>query len=254
MPRLCRAIVLLLLIEAGAVGLFACAPAAATALHLSSACRETRRIALTFDDGPNRPYTDQIVAILASHHARATFFDEGQAVDAHPETVRAELAAGMAVGAHSWSHSQALPSASPDEFDRDTTMGAAAIAQAAGFEPAFYRSPYGHTSGMMLRELHKLGYVSIGWDVDSRDWNTASTVDEIVNNVLSNAHPGAIVLMHDGGLGGGDPDRTRTIEALPRIIEGLQADGYALVTIPEATGLQLAQPTTKEDGLRCSAN
>ena len=106
----------------------------------------------------------------------------------------------------------------------------------------------------MLRELRKLGYVSIGWDVDSRDWNTASTVDEIVNNVLSNAHPGAIVLMHDGGLGGGDPDRTRTIEALPRIIEGLQADGYALVTIPEATGLQLAQPTKKEDGLRCSAN
>jgi len=243
--------VFLLLVEAGAVGLFACGAASAKALHISSACAGTRNIALTFDDGPNRPYTDQIVAILASHDAQATFFDEGQAVDAHPETVRAEIAAGMAVGAHSWSHSDKLPSLSPDEFDRDTTMGAAAVAQAAGFAPALYRSPFGHTSSMMLRELRKLDYVSVGWDLDSRDWSRDATVEDIVNNVLSNAHPGAIVLMHDGGLGGGDPDRTRTIEALPRIIDGLHADGYRLVTIPEATGLQLAQPDSNAEALRC---
>jgi len=243
--------VLLLLVEAGAVGLFACGAASAKALHISSACAGTRSIALTFDDGPNRPYTDQIVATLASHGARATFFDEGQAVDAHPETVRAEVSAGMAVGAHSWSHSDELPSLSPDEFDSDTTMAGAALSRAVGFEPALYRSPHGNTTSMMLRELRRLGYVSVGWDLDSRDWSGDATVDEIVQNVLSKAHPGAIVLMHDGGLGGGNPDRTRTIEALPRIIEGLHADGYALVTIPEATGLQLAQPGSKAEALRC---
>src|SRR5437773_4405523 len=121
-PDLRRAMVFLLLVEAGAVGLFACGAASAKALHISSACAGTRSIALTFDDGPNRPYTDQIVAILASHHVSATFFDERQAVDAHPETVRAEVAAGMAVGAHSWCHSDTRPSVSPDVFDRDTTM------------------------------------------------------------------------------------------------------------------------------------
>src|SRR5438552_17563174 len=104
---------------------------------------------------------------------------------------------------------------------------------------------------MLLRELRKLGYVSVGWDVDSRDWSRDATLDDIVNNVLSKAHRGAIVLMHDGGLGGGNPDRTRTIEALPRIIEGLHADGYALVTIPEATGLQLAQQSSAEERLKC---
>jgi peptidoglycan-N-acetylglucosamine deacetylase len=250
-PGLCRAVVLLLLIEAGAVGLLACASAGAKALHLSSACPGGRRIALTFDDGPNPPYTERILEILNSHQARGTFFDEGQAVDAHPETVAAEVTAEMAVGTHSWSHSDDLPSMSADAFGSDTTMAGDAISRAAGFEPALYRSPYGHTSSTMLRELRKLGYVSIGWDVDSRDWSADSTVDDIVDNVLSSAHAGAIVLMHDGGLSGGNSDRTRTIEALPRILDGLHADGYALVTIPDATGLPLAQAAPIAGELRC---
>jgi peptidoglycan/xylan/chitin deacetylase (PgdA/CDA1 family) len=246
--------VLLLLVEAGAgLALSAGAPAGARALHLSSACSNNKSIALTFDDGPNPPYTEQILAMLASHHVRATFFDEGEAVEAQPDTVRAEVAAQMAVGAHSWSHSDKLPSLPADEFARDTSMAGASISRVAGYLPALYRAPYGHTSSTMLRELHKLGYVSIGWDVDSRDWSDA-TADEIVRNVLSNAHPGAIVLMHDGALGGGDPDRSKTIEALPRIIDGLQHDGYALVTVPEATGVRLAQPASRTEGLRCSAN
>ena len=250
-PHLCRAIVLLLLIEAGAVGVFACSQASAKALHISSGCLGKRSIALTFDDGPNPPFSERIIQILSSHQAHATFFDEGEAVTAHPETVRAELAAGMAVGAHSWSHSDDLPSLSAVEFARDTNMVSTAISQAAGFEPGLYRSPHGHTSSGMLRELRKLGYVSIGWDVDSRDWNRDTSVDEIVNNVLSNAHPGAIVLMHAGGLSGGDPDRSRTIEALPRIINGLEADGYQLLTIPEATGLPLERPASNAERLRC---
>jgi peptidoglycan/xylan/chitin deacetylase (PgdA/CDA1 family) len=208
---------------------------------------------LTFDDGPNPPFTERIIEILSSHQARATFFDVGEAVAAHPETVAVEVNAGMGVGAHSWSHSDELPSLSADEFASDTTRAGDALARAAGFEPALYRSPHGHTSSQMLRQLRKLGYVSIGWDVDSRDWSDDSTVDDIVSNVLSTVHPGAIVLMHDGGLSGGNPDRARTIAALPRIIEGLQAEGYALVTIPEATGLPLEQPAASE-GLRCKAN
>jgi peptidoglycan/xylan/chitin deacetylase (PgdA/CDA1 family) len=75
----------------------------------------------------------------------------------------------------------------------------------------------------------------VGWDVDSTDWSGAS-VDQVVSRVLEGVHPGAIVLMHDGGLGGGNPDRATTVAALPRIIDGLRARGYSFVTVPELTG------------------
>src|SRR5205807_9571357 len=101
---------------------------------------------------------------------------------------------------------------------------------------ALYRAPYGHTSESMLAELGRAGYTSIGWDVDSTDWSTAEA-GEVIRSVLDQAHPGAIVLMHDGGLGGGNPQRTSTVQALPWIGEGLKDDGYELVTLPELTGL-----------------
>src|SRR5581483_7826035 len=145
---------LLLILEAAvATGINACSSASAKALHLSSACANGRAIALTFDDGPNPPYSQQILSILQSHNAKATFFVEGEATQAHPAVVQAETAAGMAVGVHSWSHSDALPKASPGSFDEDTRKAADAIAQAAGFAPALYRAPYGNTSDRMLREL-----------------------------------------------------------------------------------------------------
>ena len=247
-------VVVLLVLEAAALGMVACSSATTTkALHLSSACTNSRAVALTFDDGPNPPYSGQILSILKSHNVKATFFAEGRATDAHPEVVRDEVAAGMAMGNHSWSHSDKLPSASPDEFALDTSIAGQAIERAAGYAPALYRSPYGHTSDSMLRGLRKLGYVSVGWDIDSKDWTDAS-VDEIVQNVLVAAHPGAIVLMHDGGLGGGDPDRTKTIEALPRLIDGLTRAGYTFATLPEATGASMQQSSSQVGALRCSAS
>ncbi len=217
------------------VALLSSCSAAASAAHLSRGCREGRRVALTFDDGPNPTQTEQILDILQSHHARATFFDEGQAVEAHPEIVQRELALGMAVGSHSYAHGKDLPTLTRADFAIDLQQAEAALTPVLGYKPALYRAPYGHTSQNMLDELHAEGYVSIGWDVDSTDWSGA-TVDAVVSSVLDNVHPGAIVLMHDGGLGGGNPDRVTTIAALPRIIDGLHERGYALVTVPEITG------------------
>ena len=140
---------------------------------------------------------------------------------------------------------------SAEAFAADFDRGARALTNAMGFEPAIYRSPYGHTSKTMLEVEHERGYTSIGWDVDSTDWKDSS-VDEIVAAVLNGAHPGAIVLMHDGGLGGGNPDRTKTIAALPRIIDGLRDRGYVFETVPELTGA----PARQGDAGRaaCSAN
>ena len=223
------------LLAAAGLAVAACNSAPARAQHFSAGCGERRQMALTFDDGPNPPYTDRILDILQAHGARATFFDEGQQAEAHPELVRREIIAGMAVGSHSYAHSAELPTMPRPEFARDLRQAQDVLTAAAGFTPAIYRSPFGHTSDSMLIELHRAGYKSIGWDLDATDWSDASA-DAVVRAVLDGAHPGAIVLMHDGGLGGGHADRTTTIAALPKILDGLRDRGYELVTVPELTG------------------
>jgi peptidoglycan/xylan/chitin deacetylase (PgdA/CDA1 family) len=138
------------------------------------------------------------------------------------------------------------------DFTDDLGRAQAALADAGGFTPALYRPPYGNTSATMLNVLRTAGYESIGWDLDSTDWRGSATADDIVQAVLDGAHPGAIVLMHDGGLGGGDPDRSVTIAALPRILDGLREQGYAMVTVPEITGMPMAQGAAR--GPVCSAS
>ena len=216
--------------------LAACSGGAARADHWSAGCREGHRIALTFDDGPNPPFTEQILAILESHNAVATFFDEGQAAESGPDVVRREVALGMAVGSHSYTHAKNLPDVRRGDFVRDVQQAEDALTPLLGYRPALYRAPYGDTSDTMLAALHDAGYVSVGWDVDATDWKLDASADDVVGNVLDQVHPGAIVLMHDGGLGGGTADRSATVAALPRIIDGLRNRGYAFATIPDLTG------------------
>ena len=234
------------------VALFAgCRSGVSKAQHLSFGCREGHRIALTFDDGPNSPYTEQILDILESRGVTATFFDEGLAVKSNPAVVKRELALGMAVGSHSYAHGDDLPMLSREAFTIDLRAAEDVLTPVLGFTPALYRSPFGHTSDNMLAGLGARGYTSIGWDLDSTDWSDATT-DAIVRAVLDNAHPGDIVLMHDGGLGGGRADRTTTIEALPRIIDGLREQGYVFATVPQLTGAPLQHGGKR--GATCSAN
>ncbi len=218
-------------------------PLPARAQHISAGCPRGHRIALTFDDGPNPPWSERILDILTAEHVRATFFDEGEAARAHPDAVRDELRAGMEVGTHSYTHSPDLARMTEADVARDLLAADDALASALAARPSLYRAPYGHTSDAMLRALAANGYVSVGWDIDSTDWDRSSSVERIVRSVLDGAHPGAIVLMHDGGLGGGDPDRAKTFAALPQIVDGLRGRGYGLVTVSELTGV----PETRGD-------
>jgi peptidoglycan/xylan/chitin deacetylase (PgdA/CDA1 family) len=199
-------------------------------------------VALTFDDGPDPPYTQQVLDILEQNDARATFFVEGQGAEAHPETVKLLRDAGMAIGSHSYTHSQDLVAMSARDFRRDLESAEAVLVRILGQKPQLFRAPFGHTSATMLKELRKAGYVSIGWDVDSTDWRETDP-EKIAAQVLSQAHPGAIVLMHDGGLAGGNPDRSGTVAALPAIISGLRERGYEPVTVPDILDPQVCSAT-----------
>ncbi|GCE15932.1 hypothetical protein KTT_57910 [Tengunoibacter tsumagoiensis] len=184
------------------------------------------KIALTFDDGPYPQNTGQILDVLSLHRVHATFFVEGSEAQANPGLVRRELAAGHTVGNHSWNHPE-LTRLSPEQIDSQLSRANAAITRADGVTPQLMRPPYGSVNDQVKERIAAQHMTTVLWDIDTVDWKLPG-VDAITNEAISKAHNGAIILMHDGG-----GDRSQTIQALPKIIEGLQAKGYQLVTVSE---------------------
>ncbi len=193
-----------------------------------------RVIALTFDDGP-WPDTGQFLDILERDHAPATFFEIGDQVATYGQggaIERRMLADGDMIGDHTWDHQDV---AAGGAFAAgEISRAAAAIRQAThGFEPCLFRAPYGAVGSALLATATGLGFKTIQWDIDPRDWSRPGT-GAIYGNVVDNAHPGAIVIQHDGG-----GDRSQTLAALPQEIKTLRARGYQFVTITQLLGMNL---------------
>jgi len=188
--------------------------------------RPNKIVALTFDDGPNPPFTGRIVKILRDAQASATFFVLGKQVAAHPGAVRRALAAGAQIANHSFSHHRldnAPEAVLAQELDNTRNL----IFPITNYEPKWFRPPYGATSPLLETVAQQKGYRVIRWNVDTRDW-AAANPDEISNLVIQAAFPGAVVLMHDGG-----GNRTNTVLALPKIIQSLRERGYTFVTLDQ---------------------
>jgi peptidoglycan/xylan/chitin deacetylase (PgdA/CDA1 family) len=208
----------------GTPRLVGCAPRGPSFVY--SGTLRGREIALTFDDGPWYQ-TPSFVSLLARYDVPATFFEIGDQIAEYGERGAIErrmLADGDMIGDHTWSHPDV---AGAGVFARDQILEAAAAIRRAthGFEPCLFRAPYGDVSPALLREALALGFTTIQWDIDPRDWSLPG-VSEIESDVIQDAHPGAIVEMHDGG-----GDRSETLDALPTIIRALRRRGYTFVTV-----------------------
>jgi peptidoglycan-N-acetylglucosamine deacetylase len=177
-------------------------------------------VALTFDDGPNPPYTRQILGILARYQVPATFFCVGLQASAHPADIAGMAAAGHGLGNHTWSH-PFLPDLTRAQLAEQLDRTDEAVARAAGAgPPALFRPPYGSRSAAVLRWLGERATPIVLWDVDPSDWARPGAA-VIAGRVLMQTRPGTIIVMHDGG-----GDRSQTVAALPLIIEGLQDRGF----------------------------
>lgn len=193
-----------------------------------------REIALTFDDGP-WPDTPEFLDILEREHVVATFFEIGDQIATYGEggaVERRMLADGDMVGDHTWSHPDV---SGAGNFARGQILAAAGAIRNAtrGFTPCLFRAPYGSVSGALISEARSLGFTTIQWNVDPQDWARPGT-DAIYDNVIANAHSGAIVIQHDGG-----GDRSETLAALPREIDTLRGQGYRFVTVTQLLGQRL---------------
>ena len=207
-----------------------CVPSGAPFVFSGPTAR--RVIALTFDDGP-WPDTPQFLDVLEREHVHATFFQIGEQISAYGQTVdRRMLADGDMIGDHTWSHAN-VSGAGPFAAAQISQTAAAIRGATGGFTPCLFRAPGGAASSALIGEARSMGFTTIQWDVDPRDWSRPGT-GAIYSNVTSNAHNGAIVIQHDGG-----GDRSETLAALPHEIDTLRGEGYQFVTITELLGQQL---------------
>jgi peptidoglycan/xylan/chitin deacetylase (PgdA/CDA1 family) len=184
-----------------------------------------RDIALTFDDGPG-PYTPEVLGVLERFHVHATFFAIGKMERYFGSSTVREVRDGDVVGDHTESHPQ-LARLSAHEQHEELFEGLARIELLTGRRPKLFRPPYGSFNATTMRQLHAMRLLMVLWSADTEDYLQPG-VPTIVQRALAGAHPGAILLLHDGG-----GTRTQTVAALPGIIRGLRGRGYHLVTVPQ---------------------
>ena len=204
----------------------------------SNGNRDCPRIALTFDDGPNEPYTSRVLGVLEQYGVKATFFVIGQNVQRHPEVCRRIATTGNVVGNHSYHHRKSLCLRLGRAIAREIEMSHQAIHECTGFEPKLFRPPHGFRTPWLMRTAHRLGYTVVTWDSMTDDWRANTPVDEIVRVIVGRAKPGSVIVLHDGRDTRPGYDRSQMLQALPQIIDTLRQRGFDFVTIPELLGLE----------------
>jgi endo-1,4-beta-xylanase len=187
-------------------------------------------VGLTYDDGPYGGQTDKLVAALDKAHLRATFFDWGQHIAGNNSLVVLQNANGW-VGNHTWDHLD-LTTLTEEQITAELTQTQDAIKAAIGTTPVLMRPPYGSTNATVKAVEASLGLTEVLWDVDSQDWNGATTA-QIVARVKA-ATAGQVVLMHDG--------LQTTRDAIPGIADALSAKKMCPGMINPATGKAVAPP------------
>ena len=212
--------------------LVGCAPSAPD--YVTNGSRSVHQIALTFDDGPWYD-TPQFLDILEHEKVPATFFQIGEHVPVYGgvggAVERRILADGDMIGDHTWSHIDV--SAAGSVAAAQIGQAAAAIKAATGFEPCLFRAPGGAVSGALESLARSMGFTTIQWDVDPRDWARPGAAS-IYHTVTSTAQNGSIILQHDGG-----GDRSETLAALPQEIAFFKRHGYRFVTVTQMLGQRL---------------
>jgi len=183
-----------------------------------------KRVALTFDDGPNPDATPLILDALRERGVKATFFILGRHADRWPDLVRRVHDEGHAIGNHGWFHRK-LHFKSPAYVRDDLTRGTASIQAASGVLPRLFRAPHGFRSPWVTSIARSLGQRTVGWSLGVWDSDRPG-VDAIVARTVNGAKPGSILLLHDGD--GYDPsgDRVQTARAVPLIVDRLLGQGY----------------------------
>lgn len=191
-----------------------------------------RRVALTFDDGPDPAWTPRVLDVLEKTCVRASFFLVGERAARAPEAVRRIAAEGHEVASHAWSHRSFWllgPRATEHEVARTHEL----LAGLAGREPRHFRPPWGMVNAALFGALRRHGERLVFWSIQPEGLRPVAP-ERQTRHVLERARPGAIVDLHDAEGTPAAPERL--LAALPAMIDGLGEAGYELTTVADLLG------------------
>jgi peptidoglycan-N-acetylglucosamine deacetylase len=193
--------------------------------------RQSKQLALTYDDGPNDPHTLRLLEVLARHDVRATFFLIGRYVQHRPDIVREIVKAGHTIGNHTFNH-PLLIFKSAAEVRNQLEACRSALNDAIGEHSNLFRPPFGGRRPSVLQIARQLGMQPVMWNVTGYDWN-APSAEYIETKVSSRVLGGNVILLHDGGHLQMGADRSHTVEASDRLINRYKNEGYEFLTVPQ---------------------
>ncbi|GAC1305384.1 MAG: polysaccharide deacetylase family protein [Vulcanimicrobiaceae bacterium] len=200
-----------------------------------------REVALTYDDGPNPPYTERILDVLARERVPATFFVVGRAAAAYPATIRRIVRDGHTLGNHTWDHPHLIVQ-SRAAMRAELARTDATLAKITGLHPRLMRPPFGARDFAVMAEMRRLGYRVVMWSVPlPGDWDQPGD-RTIARRVTDRVTDGSIIVLHDGNRGricarerrpsNRECDRSQDVAATREIVDALRARGFRFVTIP----------------------
>jgi cellulose synthase/poly-beta-1,6-N-acetylglucosamine synthase-like glycosyltransferase/peptidoglycan/xylan/chitin deacetylase (PgdA/CDA1 family)/spore germination protein YaaH len=213
---------------------------------------QPKKVALSFDDGPDPEWTPKILDILKNYNVKGTFFLIGEEAEKYVGTMQRVYREGHEIGNHTFTHPD-VSEISNGQVDLQLTLTERLFAAKLGVQPLYFRPPYSidqepdtNDQAAPIDRIQGLGYVIIGNKIDTNDWdeNPRKTPQEITDSVFEQMTQmekkpwmrGSIILLHDGG-----GDRTATVAALPVLIENLRKRGYEIVPVSELVGKTRAE-------------
>lgn len=182
-------------------------------------------VALTFDHSWGNKFTPSILDTLQKNNTKVTFFIMGPWAQKYPEVAKRMVADGHEIASHGYRHEN-YGDMSADWVRQDIQKAHGQIKEVTGVDPTLLRPPNGHYSQQSLKVTDELGYKTIIWNVDSLDWKNPGR-DVIINRVMKRIKPGAIILLH------ASDTPVQTADALPLLLERINAEGYQIVTVSE---------------------
>jgi peptidoglycan-N-acetylglucosamine deacetylase len=205
----------------------------------------SRKLALTFDDGPNDPHTLRLLEVLRRHDVHATFFLIGRYVTKRPDIVRDLVNLGHVVGNHTFSHPN-LIFASARRTRIELEQCQQALADAVGYSGSLFRPPFGGRRPGTFQLARQLGLEPVMWRAAGGDWKEKGE-DYIERNVERRIRGGDVILLHDGSFHAFGADRSQTVAASDRLIGRYKSQGYEFVTVEQ---MMLERAGTRAAG-RC---
>lgn len=187
----------------------------------------TKHIALTFDDGIDKIYTEKLLDLLNDYNIKVTFFILAKTVDENLDIIKRMIDEGHLIALHSLEHKNLLfRGCFYTKYDFETSME---IFKRNNLNIKYYRPPWGVFNLFMLKYIKKYDLKPILWDTMVGDWRKCSTSKDIERKLMKKIKDGSIICLHDGR--GRDEAPSRTIEALERVIPLLKEKGYEFITM-----------------------